>query len=498
MEAGSAQPRKHVVVRRFQGRINPVRAGLIATIIVLVATFLAFSKSLPWQQQFEVKAVFKSVNNIRLDSPVRIAGVEVGKVIKVEHMDGSQYGVVTMEIEDNGLPIHEDATVKIRPRLFLEGNFFVDMTSGTPSTPTVDDGHTIPITQTAYPVQLDQILTSLQEDTRKDLQLLLDGFGTGLVHQPTAAEDVGQDPGVEGESGAQALNDSLAHTPEGLRNAALVQKAFLGTEPRDLRKLIAGLQKTAAGLSQNEEQLKDFFTNFNTTMAVLASEQDDLREAVGLLGPTIENAYVYFGDFARALPSTRAFVREFIPGVEETPATIAAFGPFYNQFIPLVSKAELGGLLDDLTPTTAAFAEVVADSIGFYKETDLTSRCFYNVVLPAGDVVLQDDAATTGAEVFKEFWYSMVGLASQSANFDGNGLYTRVQTGGGSTPARSEILPGRGPQDNVLFGNALVKPLGTRPTRPDKKPPYKPNTDCYKNKRPELNGPAAKAGPGDD
>jgi hypothetical protein len=277
-----------------------------------------------------------------------------------------------------------------------------------------------------------------------------------------------------------------------------VQKAFLGTEPHDLRKLIAGLQKTAAGLSQNEEQLKDFFTNFNTTMSVLASEQDNLREAVGLLGPTIENAYVYFGNFARALPPTTEFVREFIPGVEETPATISAFGPFYDQFIPLVSKAELGGLLDDLTPTTAAFAEVVADSIGFYKETDLTSRCFYNVILPSGDVVLQDDAGTTGAKTFKEFWYSMVGLASQSANFDGNGLYTRVQTGGGAYPAQSETLPGKGPQDNKLFGNALVLPLGTRPTRPDNKPPYKPNTDCYKNKRPDLNGPAAKAGPGDD
>ena len=230
----------------------------------------------------------------------------------------------------------------------------------------------------------------------------------------------------------------------------------------------------------------------------MASEQDNLREAVGLLGPTIENAYDYFGNLAVALPSTTAFVRAFIPGVKETPATIAAFGPFYNQFIPLVSKAELGGLLDDLTPTTASFAKVVAESIGFNQKTDLTSRCFYNVILPSGDVVLQDDAATTGAKTFKEFWYSMVGLASQSANFDGNGLYTRVQTGGGANPAHSEKLPGTGPLDSPLIGNALVQPLGTRPTRPDKKPPYSPDKDCYKNKRPDLNGPAAKAGPGDD
>jgi ABC-type transporter Mla subunit MlaD len=497
MEAGSTQPRKIVVVRRFQGRINPVRAGLIAAILVLIATFLAFTKELPWQQPFEIKAAFQSVNNIRLDSPVRIAGVEVGKVTKVEHMDGEQVGVVTMEIKDNGLPIHKDATLKIRPRLFLEGNFFIDMTAGTPGSPTVKDGDTIPVTQTAYPVQLDQILTTLQEDTRADLQKLLEGFGEGLVHQPGAAEDVGQDPDVQGQSAAGALNDSLRYTPEGLKNAARVQQAFLGTSPHDLSKLVAGLQKTAAGLSQNTEQLKDFFTNFNRTMIALASEQGNLREAIRLLGPTIERAHDYFGNFARALPPTRAFVHAFIPGVRETPATIRAAGPFFDQFIPLVSKSELGGLLGDLQPTTESFAKVVAESIGFYKETDLASRCFSKIVLPSGDVVLQDGSATTGAKTFKEFWYSLVGLAGQSQNFDGNGLYTRVQTGGGANVARSERLPGKGPLDSQLFGNALVQPLGTRPTRPSKKPPYKPDYACYKNKPPDLNGPAAKAGPGD-
>jgi phospholipid/cholesterol/gamma-HCH transport system substrate-binding protein len=497
MEAGSAQPGKPVVVRRFQGRVNPVRAGLVAAMIILIATFLAFTKELPWQQPFELKAVFPSVNSIRLDSPVRIAGVEVGKVTKVEHYKDSQYGIVTMEIKDNGLPIHQDATLKIRPRLFLEGNFFIDMTAGTPDRPSVGDGDTIPVTQTAYPVQLDQILTTLQDDTRKDLQSLLEGFGTALVHQPQQLENVGQDPSVRGESAAQALNDSLAYTPLGLKNAARVQRAFLGTEPHDLSKLIAGLQKTAAGLTQNVEQLKDFFTNFNRTMIALASERGNLRKTVALLGPTLQRANDYFGNFARALPTTRAFVREFIPGVKETPATIRAAGPFFDQFIPLVSKAELGGLLSDLSPMTASFAKVVAESIGFNKETDLTSQCFSNVILPSGDAVLQDGAATTGAKTFKEFWYSLVGLASQSQNFDGNGLYTRVQTGGGSFTARSEKLAGRGPLDSQLFGNALMEPQGTRPTRPAKKPPYKPDYPCYKNPRPDLNGPAAQAGPGD-
>ena len=78
-----------------------------------------------------------------------------------------------MEIQDNGLPIHKDATLKIRPRIFLEGNFFVDIQPGTPAAPNLKSGDTIPIQQTATPVQLGDLLTALQSDTRSDLQTLI-------------------------------------------------------------------------------------------------------------------------------------------------------------------------------------------------------------------------------------------------------------------------------------------------------------------------------------
>ena len=86
------------IPRRFQGGVSPGRAGMVAVILIVIATFLAFSKQLPWRQPFEFKAVFQSAANIRLDSPVRIAGVEVGKVVKVEHVGGSKLTVVTMEV----------------------------------------------------------------------------------------------------------------------------------------------------------------------------------------------------------------------------------------------------------------------------------------------------------------------------------------------------------------------------------------------------------------
>ena len=179
--------------------------------------------------------------------------------------------LVTMEIDDAGLPIHKDATLKIRPRIFLEGNEFVDLSPGTPSAPTIDDGDTLPATQTAAPVQFDQILTALQSDTREDLKRLLEGYGTALTYAPTAADDVGQDPDVKGKTAAQSLNRSIDYAPGALKNVAIVNNALLGLQQHDLSGLVANTAKVTKALSANEESLKDLVTNFNTTLGALAA-----------------------------------------------------------------------------------------------------------------------------------------------------------------------------------------------------------------------------------
>ena len=150
-----------------------------------VAIYFGFAKDIPFTHDFRVKAVFESSNSIRKNSPVRIAGVNVGRVTGVHHLPHGQSGtVVTMEVQDKGLPIHSDATVKVRPRIFLEGNFFVELQPGSPSADELDSGSTIGMTQTDGPVQIDQVLTTLQRDQRGNLQKLLQGYGAAIYADP--------------------------------------------------------------------------------------------------------------------------------------------------------------------------------------------------------------------------------------------------------------------------------------------------------------------------
>jgi phospholipid/cholesterol/gamma-HCH transport system substrate-binding protein len=471
---------------------SPVTIGLIATAVVVVLVYLGFTKDIPFTRSFEVNAVFQSANSIRPGSPVRIAGVEVGKVKEVKPQEGTDAAVVVLQIDDDGLPLHADATAKIRPRIFLEGNFFVDLTSGSPAAPELDDGDTLKVTQTATPVQLDEVLTSLQKDSRQDLKDLLDQLAVALNSKPTAAENRSTHPLARGETAAQSFNDAYDDIPDAERSTSQVFEALLGIEPaRDLSRLLDGTARTTGALIQNENALRGLITNFNATMAAFASESRNLRLSVRELPGTLISANRAFTSLNAAFPPTRAFAREILPGVRETPATIKAAFPWIDQARPLMGPKELGGVAQELAPATRDFAQLTDEAIDLLPQTNLASRCATDVILPTGDVVLQDEF-TTGVENYKEFFYTLVGLSGEGQNFDGNGMYVRFQTGGGP---HTVSLGSAGSSTGQLFGNNVGVPLGNRPFYPGHRSPYKPKATCYKQKRPNLNGPAAAKSP---
>jgi len=479
---------------RRQRGMSAFKAGLIAIVVIVVGTYFAFAKHVPFvTSHYELKAVFSNASNLRPSSSVRIAGVDVGKVTRISayrDANGTPTGaaLVTMQIENKGLPIHNDATLSIRPKLFLEGNFFVQVSPGSPSGNSLDSGSTIPVTQTSTAVQIDQVFSSLQSDTRASLQKLLKGYGDAIDGKPQPGEDADQVPEVQGLTAGQALNKSLDYSPQALRGTALVNQALLGVDIHDIAKLVKGTQKVSAALNNNEAVLQDFVTNFNRTVRAFANQQDNLRQSVALLGPVLTKANSTFVALDASFPPTRAWAREILPGVRETAPTIDASFPWIAQARQLVSPDELQGLVKDLRPATADLAGLTDESLKLIPQLDLLNRCFINVILPTGDLPIHD-VFSTGIANYKEAWQAMVGLSGESQTFDGNGIMTRFQAGGGSNPVNSGSSP-----SGILYGNAAAKPLGTQPKRPAKNPPKRSDVACYKNQIPNLD--SAVIGPG--
>jgi len=479
-------------MRKVHGRqMTPFRAGLIGIVLILIGAYLGFSKDIPFTRPFELKAVFQNAPPIQTNTAVRIAGVDVGKVSKVEPLGGDSPGVrVTMKLEDNALPIHKDAQVEIRERIFLEGNLFLNVKPGTPDSPDLDDGDTIPVTQTSAPVQLDQVLGTLQADTRKDLRDLLVGYGEALNGQPRPGEDDDQDPDVKGETGGEALNDSLQYSADALRQSAILNQATLGTELQDISKLISGQQKVTAALSSSEGTLKDLITNWNITTTALAAQESDLSATVRELPKVLEAARPALDNLNAAFPATRAWALEMIPGVRETPATLNAGFPWVRQTKALLGPSELQGLVADLQPAVDDFARFVNGQVELLPVFDLFNRCQSDVVLPSGETVIADGALSTGLKNYQEFLQALQGFVGAGQNFTGNGIYTRYQPGGGAFPVQTGSVGALGPR----YGNATSPPLGTRPAR-GPKPPYKPKAPCHKQGVPDLNAAQIGGGP---
>jgi virulence factor Mce-like protein len=456
---------------------------LIALVVIAVGTYFAFAKALPFRHHYQVKFVVQNANLLQPRSVVRIAGVDVGQVDKVERYRNTHMALVTMRIDDKGRPVHSDATIKIRPRLFLEGNFYVDLKPGTGAAPELKDGGMIPVTQTARPVQLDQILTSLQAPARMSLKRTLRGFGQAL----TGRDQPGQ------QTGAEALNATLKTSPQSLRDSAVVGQALVGPTGHELSRTIAGFARAARAVASNEDAATELVRDFDATVAALAARSPDLRRTIELLGPTALNARRGFRSLNSALPSTRRFARDLIPGVEATPDVVAAAGPWIKQAKPLLSDAEIGGWLRDFKNLAPGLAGLAAGTKDFLPSIDDFDRCITDVFLPSGNLKVQDGAASVPVESYKELWYAMVAQAGEGAGFDGNGSFLRLV----ASPGPVNLESGKtnyGKQS--YFASTALPPLRTAPAFTAKLPPLRRDVKCYTQPVPNVNG-AGASGPAD-
>jgi phospholipid/cholesterol/gamma-HCH transport system substrate-binding protein len=455
---------------RGNGGMGPAKAGVIALIVILIATFWGFTRLNPFKNPYELKATFASANNLQPKSPVRIAGVNVGVVKEVKPLGDGKGATVTMEIEDKGLPIHSDAEMKIRPRIFLEGNFFVDIQPGSPSADTLKSGATVPINQTATPVQLGDLLTSLQSDTRQDLRTLIFEYAVNGL----------------GNGGAQAYNRGLANAPEAFRTSSIANEATLGRQPHDLSHLLRGQQRLFAELGANPAILKDLITQLRITFGALAREDVALRQTIPALRDVLTVGRPALVSLDRALPSLRAFARDALPGTISSLPTINASLPFIHQARLLVRPQELRGLVADLRPTIPALARLNRSQIPFLDESRALAACTNNVLLPFAKTPIPDPdfPDNTGEPFYKQSPRGFVGLAGESRINDLASPLFHAQIGGGATTIENTSDTGQG-----VFAAAPAPPQGVRPIRPNARPKFHPDIPCETQQSPDLHAP---------
>ena len=247
-----------------------------------VGPYLAFTGHVPFTSYgYELNATFANSANIAINSPVRIAGVDVGKVISTER-DGDAT-TVTFTVErrrpaDPRRRLRRDPAADLprgqllrRPRPRQPQRAGARQRRHDPGQPHLDrgpdrrgpDGAAV-----ARPRRPQPPAGELRHgaDPRAD---------RGRRHRPVAG-GAGQD------RRPKAFNGAFKYGGDAGRYSAQVTNALLGTQQRDLSRLVAGAGRTFGALASHEADLQGLIDNFNIFTGALAAQSANLSTTIAL------------------------------------------------------------------------------------------------------------------------------------------------------------------------------------------------------------------------
>ncbi len=456
------------------------RVGAIAVAVIFVLVYLAFSKDIPFTQGYRMSAYFSNANDIKKRAPVRIAGVNVGKVVAIDNPDSSSKVRVTFELKKAALPIHADATAKIRPRIFLEGNGFIDLNPGSPSAPRLEEGASITASQTGTSNQLDELLSSMNRDARHGLTSIFTEIGIALDTVGTPERNANQDPEVRNLTGGEALNRAMRYGPDGFKGGARVLDALIGEYETDQTDILRGFRDFNQAINDRETQIVPMIADFATTLGAFADDERTLTEATKQFSRLNYESEPTLRKLNEMLPHLTKFANDMAPQLDEIPSMVAAAEPWIDETTQLLAKSELGTTAPLARRSVRDFASVSHEGLKTLPQMNRLALCWTNVWQPTLMKQVPDGSLSSGVENYKEFWYTLVGWAGASQNFTGNGNYLRMASGS----AAQTRLP------NSKWQIAAQAEAGRRPARQKQTPPLRDDVACYKNAVPDLTASA--------
>jgi phospholipid/cholesterol/gamma-HCH transport system substrate-binding protein len=264
-----------------------------------------------------VKATFSTAQAVTpgQGQTVRVSGVRIGDVGKVELKEGR--ALVTLEIDKkyDGV-LREDAQALLRPKTALKDMFIeVEPGDGKP----VGEGFVMPVANTAPDVNPDEVLATLDVDTREYVQLLVNGAGQGLKGR-------GDD-----------LNKVFKAFEPTHRDLARVTSA-VATRRQNLRRLISNLNKLNGELASKDDDLAQLVDSASRTFRAFASEGTNITQAVDELPRALQQTTQTLDRVQQFANILRPSLNELTPAVSKLDEANKALTPFAKEAAPIVQS----------------------------------------------------------------------------------------------------------------------------------------------------------------
>ena len=302
----------------------------------LIGVYLGFTKSIPFRHHYTITAAFASANNLRKASPVRIAGVEVGKVTERQARAARATTARCVTMRDRrqragrSTPTRSSRSARASSSRATSSSTSRRARRGAGGRPTA----------TTFPVNADRDAGPVRPGA--------DRAADRHARRPPDAAARVRAPALKGRA-PRRFNDSIKYWKPAYRDSAIVSEALLGERPHDLSGYIRdAAAPSPARSTATASRCKDLITTSTRPPARSPARTRTSSAAVAELPRTLRAARPRS---TRSTPLPRPcarFARDCARASRLAGPTIDATLPLVKQLRGLVSEPELRGLAADL------------------------------------------------------------------------------------------------------------------------------------------------------
>ena len=308
------------------GRMFAMIGFALSCFALLLYLWIAFGGPAPLKPKgwrFEVP--FPEAPLLAHQADVRVAGVDVGKVMTIEREPNVT--IATIEIDPEYAPISADARAVLRHKAIL-GETYVDLTLGAQDGPKLEEGGALAPGQVEDTVELDEILDTYDPYTQRAFRTWQQGLGRAI------------------RSRGPDLNAALGNLP-GFVEEGNDLFSVLDAERDSLRLLVKNTGTVFSALTRREGQLRALVENSDTVLTAISREADAFADLWNVFPTFLSESRSTFVRLQEFATETRPVIRQMTPALRNLRPTLVSLGRLspdlqrlYTAMDPLLTISE--------------------------------------------------------------------------------------------------------------------------------------------------------------
>jgi phospholipid/cholesterol/gamma-HCH transport system substrate-binding protein len=448
------------------GRTAIIAGFALSCFALMTFLWVAFGGALPLGPKgYRFQVSFPDAATLADQADVRVAGVNIGKVVVRQRDPAGNRQLATIEIDERFAPVRRDAKALLRQKTLL-GETYVEIDLGTKGTPTLPEGDRLPDTAVAEAVEFDELLTTFDAPTRRAFQ---------QWQRSTAQATKGR---------AADLSDALGSLPQFVESGQTLMEV-LGRRREALQGVVRDTGTTFAAISRDATALQRMVTRTDEVLSTVAARREALAESIRIFPTFLDESRLTLTRVERFARDTDPLVRDLGPlltDVQPTLRSLATFSPDAQRLfadLPALIAAGNEGLpalsrvLRGLDPTLASLGPFLQQLNPVLEFLELYQTTVSNFIEIGASALAIKLTPPPGQE-----------------QTNGHALPQQIVTGSQSFPSPNRTSDNRGntyiPPDGYLFRGKSAENL------------VPPSFDCENSggeRRPGEQGPGCVVAP---